>query len=209
MKNSRRLRTAIWIVLGGLLLIATAADYPAWWSERGVIDESRQPQDHHPVNQGQVKWIATQAAEEFNAKLPSPTNSPIDQMTAALPSENNHRPANLGMLKNVAQPFYDRLIRAGYADAYPWTGGEPNDYALANSLSAATFGGSVTAMVLGGLAVLLHGALRLVLATTTPLPLGLPALLERLRDPARVTERNCKVIARITDGRAPPDPAAS
>lgn len=53
------------------------------------------------------------------------------------------------------------------------------DYRLANSLTAATFGGTVTAMVLGGYAATMHGALRLVLAWTSPLPLALPRLLER------------------------------
>jgi len=119
MKNSKSMRAAIWAILGGLLLTALAADYPEWWSERGVVDDALQPQDHHPVNQGQVKWMAVQAAAEFQDKLPSPPNSPIDRMSDSFPSENNHRPANLGMLKNTAQPFYDRLIKAGYADPGP------------------------------------------------------------------------------------------
>jgi hypothetical protein len=41
---------------------------------------------------------------------------------------------NLGQLKAVAQPFYDRLIEKGYATKYPWTdsASPKDDYALLN-----------------------------------------------------------------------------
>lgn len=59
-------------------------------------------------------------------------------------------------------------------------------YVLSHALSAATFGGSVTAMIHGGLAVLLHGSVRGFLALKTPLPLRLARLLERAADFALV-----------------------
>lgn len=47
---------------------------------------------------------------------------------------NDFAPVNLGLLKNVAKPFYDRLISVRFSPNYPWTNASasPDDYALAN-----------------------------------------------------------------------------
>ena len=47
---------------------------------------------------------------------------------------NNYYPVNVGQLKSVAKPFYDRLIEEDYANLYPWTSttNDDGDYALAN-----------------------------------------------------------------------------
>jgi len=119
----------------GVLLMATgllAADEPGWWTGRGVVREGESAHDYHPVNQGQVKWMAAGAAVEFAEKLPGAGHTNLVNQVDGFPAGNNYRPANLGMLKAVAQPFYDRLIEEGYALEYPWTGKTPRDYALAN-----------------------------------------------------------------------------
>lgn len=55
-------------------------------------------------------------------------------------------------------------------------------YVVSRSLSAASFGGSVTAVMHGGLAVALHGVIRIFLALGTPLPFSLPSFLDRAAD---------------------------
>lgn len=117
------------LVLCGVVL---AADYPQWFVARGVIDAAQPANDYAPANQGQVKWVATQAYNELQQKLPSADLAKLLQVVDSFPAGGNHRPANLGMLKAVAAPFYDELIAAGYADGYPWAGGSPADYNIAN-----------------------------------------------------------------------------
>jgi hypothetical protein len=47
---------------------------------------------------------------------------------------NDLAPLNLGQLKNVAKPIYDRLIAAGVVDTYPWLQSQNNsdDFQVAN-----------------------------------------------------------------------------
>jgi hypothetical protein len=78
-----------------------------------------------------LKWMATNACEELEATLPGGAGYNIWALISSFTNTNNYRPVNLGQLKYVAQPFYDRLIEVGYATNYPWSG-QPNDYALAN-----------------------------------------------------------------------------
>ncbi len=125
----RRTASILFVLTVAALGMAT---YPAWWAQRAVIDPHRVPSDFHAVNQGQVKWIATQAYEELREKLPGPGLTAIRAILDAFPEGHDYRPANLGMLKHVAQPFYDHLIAEGFASAYPWEGGTPADYAIAN-----------------------------------------------------------------------------
>ena len=42
---------------------------PAWWSQRNVFIQDATPDDYAPVNQGQLKNIATAAIAEMDAKL--------------------------------------------------------------------------------------------------------------------------------------------
>lgn len=122
-------------LISGLVAVQVAVfalDYPQWFTERGVIDPSQSAHDYDPVNQGQLKWVASQAYLEFQQKLPSSDLAQLLQMIDSFPAGNNYRPANLGMLKTVAEPFYDGLVAAGYASGYPWTGRTPADYNMAN-----------------------------------------------------------------------------
>ena len=55
------------VALAATIVVAQA---PAWWTNRGVINTNAVARDFAPVNQGPVKWLATQAAAEFNENLP-------------------------------------------------------------------------------------------------------------------------------------------
>jgi len=113
---------------------------PAWWSERGVLNTNHFPSDFVAGNAGQLKWIATQAAQEFEAKLPGGAGSNITMLVNSLLNSNNYLSINQGQLKNAAKPFYDRLWELGLTNAYPagviyqypWTTNAPGDYNVAN-----------------------------------------------------------------------------
>ena len=124
---------------------------PPWWAERGVLDPAATPADYAAVNQGQLKHIATAAFDELNAHLPGGAGSELETLInlwsttgtdgnrQAVSGSNtsDYSPVNLGMLKAVAKPFYDRLIAVGFTGAsqHPWLSGtssNASDYALAN-----------------------------------------------------------------------------
>ena len=141
-----------WTHVSELDLSQTRATAPSWWVDYGVVDTNATPNDFGPINQGQLKWIASQAArviaDEFPGFASSGTN--ITTLLATLaPGANEYRPVNLGQLKFVAAPLYDFLFAhlavpgvanyyapvypSGSALPYPWSGSTnlPNDYALA------------------------------------------------------------------------------
>ena len=114
---------------------------PQWWYDRGVVDPTQTPNDYAAVNQGQVKFIAEQAAAEMEAHLPGGIADPDGQIQTLLNTwgaptalTNDFTAVNLGQLKALATPFYDQLIRVGYVNNYPWAGHESlaNNYAAAN-----------------------------------------------------------------------------
>jgi hypothetical protein len=115
-------------------MILQAATAPAWWVTCGTINTNLPPNDFAAVNQGQLKWMAVNAAMELESQLPGGAGSNVWALISQFTGTNNFRPVNLGQLKYVAQPFYARLIPIGYATNYPWSGttNAPNDYALAN-----------------------------------------------------------------------------
>jgi len=125
------------------------AAYPAWWFERDVISRldpananptwssSYSPSsDFVAVNQGQIKNLATHAYEELNARLPGGAGPNLTALYNSLQANTtgNFDAANLGQLKNVAKPFFDRLIEVGYTTAYPWAGSTTpsSDFAMVN-----------------------------------------------------------------------------
>ncbi len=115
----KTLNRFVWITAFGLIL-SVVAEVPQWWVDRGVLHTNSAAHDFNPANQGQVKWMCTQAAAEFMEKLPSLGNTNILSRIDTFPAGNNFRPANQGMLKALAQPFYDRLIAEGYVQKVPW-----------------------------------------------------------------------------------------
>ncbi len=151
------------VALGGLTLLPLllgAVEFPAWWQQRGaLVMAGNQPapaDDFAAVNQGQLKNLAVAASDELDARIPSGAGPQIHALIASwfqtnpagqfirdgqdrrIPkvtaSTDDFAAVNLGQLKTVAQPFYDRLIQIGYCDAYPWESSTtpPDDFALAN-----------------------------------------------------------------------------
>lgn len=118
-----------------VLLLTTALAEgapPSWWTDdvAGTRIQNGGPSDNYaPLNLGQLKWVAKQAKKHLDLELgpiggagpaidtlvasftPQASQSPEDQAEAR---EKNYAPANLGQLKAVAKPFYDRLIAAGF-----------------------------------------------------------------------------------------------
>ena len=123
------------------------AAYPAWWTSQGVVNPAAAPNDYAAANQGQAKNMAVGAVSELNGDLAQfgGAGEALDQLAEALLSgtsaqTNDYAVVNLGQLKALAQPFYDRLLSLGYAagplssGTYPWlsSGHAANDYAVAN-----------------------------------------------------------------------------
>jgi len=116
---------------------------PSWWSAYGVLSGTT-PADYAAANQGQAKYMAVAAAAELDNDLSQfgGAGSALDTLAANLLSgttnSTDYAVINLGQLKALAQPFYDRLLALGYerppltTGTYPWVGLTPNDYAVAN-----------------------------------------------------------------------------
>lgn len=119
----------------------TPANYPTWWANYGVLSGTT-PNDYAVANQGQAKNIAVAAISELDNDLAQFGGSQLDSLSAILSGTtaqtNDYAAINLGQLKALAQPFYDRLLSLGYtlgplsSGTYPWIGHTPNDYAAAN-----------------------------------------------------------------------------
>ena len=144
------------IFLGIAFAIGTSlhAQYvPSWWvsASNPVLISGNEPQNYSIANTGQLKWMATRAKAHLDA-LPGGAGSAINALVAGFkpqagvtysPQElanirrDNYAPVNMGQLKMVAKPFYDRLwnlnprydttqnLKAnGYlptwTDIYPW-----------------------------------------------------------------------------------------
>ena len=110
------------LCLPGMMTMAQA-QAPSWWVARGIIatNTNTNYNDFAAINQGQVKWLATKTAAELSEDLQhiGGADSNIDAMVASFSPTNNYLPVNAGQLKNVAQPFYDRLCELGLTNCYP------------------------------------------------------------------------------------------
>ena len=119
----------------GFLLLSTvlSSAAPAWWVARHVTDTNAPVADFSPLIVGQLKWMATNAADELELRLPGGAGASVLDLIRNFSGTDNYVTVNLGQLKRVAAPFYDRLITEGYTTVYPWSGADTtNDYALAN-----------------------------------------------------------------------------
>ena len=114
------------------------AQGPAWWQARGVVDTNLTFRDYSPLTLGQLKWMAVNARDEMDVYFGAGSN--IIAVVSAFSDTNNYCPANLGQLKYVVQPFYDRLYERNLTNTfpadmpgyYPWGNASPtNDYASA------------------------------------------------------------------------------
>jgi hypothetical protein len=154
----RRVRIgAFWLIALAALLLLPArllAAGPSWWSSYGVLTGTN-PNDYAIANQGEAKNMAVAAVSELDTDLAQfgGAGAQLDALASALlsgtsPQENDYAVLNLGQLKALAQPFYDRLMALGYfgppilvtgttpltTGTYPWAapGAIANDYAMAN-----------------------------------------------------------------------------
>jgi len=123
------------------LCVATMvmAQTPSWWYTRGVIDTNLPPNDYAPITQGQLKWLARNAYLELDARCGAGSN--IVALINSFPLTDNNLPVNIGQVKALATPFYDRFYELnvtnvfpeGMSGKYPWSGRlETNDFAAAN-----------------------------------------------------------------------------
>jgi hypothetical protein len=141
-------------MLAGPVPAATKPEhYPAWWFERDVIkrlpeeinnsspawpDDYPDTDDFGVANIGQLKLIASKAAEEMDASHPAlGIGADIEALVASWSpsitnsSRDDYAVLNQGQLKFVATLFYDRLGDFDYSGpplqggaTYPWTHGE-------------------------------------------------------------------------------------
>jgi len=120
----------------------TPAPSPSWWASYGVISGTT-PNDYAAANQGEAKNMALAAVSELDNDLAQFGGSGLDYLTTTVlsgtsPQENDYAAINLGQLKTLSKPFFDRLLSLGYtgppltSGTYPWVGGTANDYALGN-----------------------------------------------------------------------------
>lgn len=132
------LRLLVTTAAAALLPLLLHGSAPSWWMQRGVLTENTGPDDYAPANQGQLKNIARAAVDEMDAKLTGGAEDELHALVAgwSMPGAmtNDFAPLALGQLKQVATPFYDRLIAAGITDDYPWNRSvnPPDDFAVAN-----------------------------------------------------------------------------
>jgi hypothetical protein len=128
-------------VTGILLALSSnwsAAQVPGWWAGRQVTTNLT-ARDYALANQGQAKWMATNAYLEFVAHLPGGAGSNIWNVVSAFSSNGDYQPLNLGQLKQLAKPFYDRIHEVAGSDpsitnalpvgvsVYPWTSSTNDD----------------------------------------------------------------------------------
>lgn len=111
------------VVLPLAVVTALIAAPPGWWSEEGtrIIEEEGEENNYAPANLGQLKHVAKMAKGHLDAKLVGGSGTAIGGLVAGFESGTspeeilaNYAPLNIGQLKAVAKPFYDRLHSAGY-----------------------------------------------------------------------------------------------
>jgi hypothetical protein len=109
--------------------------------------------DYAVLNRGQLKTLATAAYDEIESIAPDGAGPVLAGLVQSwyLPDEDGALPppgwrtpstaddaayaaVNVGQMKKVAQPFYDRLIQLHYCSKYPWSDSShsADDFAVAN-----------------------------------------------------------------------------
>lgn len=108
---------------------------PTWWYTRNVTDNAASTNDYAAANQGQVKWIATQAYLEMQGTLSGGAGATVSNLVAGFSASNNYQSVNVGQVKATAKPFYDRIRELHPEIPYPWTTNtvaDDEDYGAAN-----------------------------------------------------------------------------
>lgn len=115
------------------------AQSPDWWELQGVMKQGNVPKDDFAaINQGQLKNLATAAANEMEMNFLGGSGAIIRSLVKSwkTPSgkTDDYAVVTIGQLKSLAAPFYDRLISVGLANGYPWETSTKaaDDFAIAN-----------------------------------------------------------------------------
>ena len=131
-------RLSLWGVAtlcGALTTLAVLAT-PSWWNDRGVVLPGSATNDFSAINLGQLKNMASNAYAEMESGFAAVggAGSAVSNLVHSFSNADNYAVANLGQLKAVATPFYDRLISLGVVSNYPWTesSGDDSDFSAAN-----------------------------------------------------------------------------
>ena len=117
----RRLRNIIVFIFCVFFAFAHA-EVPQWWVDRGVATSADAEKTEEAINSnydtanvGQLMFIASRAAEELNAKVEGGAGKVIESLVNSFPKYDANNPdanyhlVNIGQVKYVAKPFYDRL----------------------------------------------------------------------------------------------------
>ena len=118
----RRLRNIITFVFCVFFAFMMRGEVPQWWIERGVATSADAERTEEAINSnydaanvGQLMFIASRAAEELNAKVEGGAGEVIESLVNSFPKydagnpDANYHSVNIGQVKHVAKPFYDRL----------------------------------------------------------------------------------------------------
>jgi hypothetical protein len=145
-------RLRLRFLLAGLFILPivgfaqTPTYYPTWWAGYGVLTGTARA-DYAAANQGQAKNLAVEAVYELDSDLAQfgGAGSALHALAVALSATSaqteDYAAVNLGELKALSQPFFNRLLAVGYTEApvtsgtYPWAApgaGTPSDYASGN-----------------------------------------------------------------------------
>ena len=142
----RPLLTALALLLPAL---PTPGQAPPWWTSEGILDidpgtgQPVAPADFGVANLGQLKHLAAGARNHLDAHLPgggagTAINTMVDAWSAPEDPANprvDFGVLNLGQLKAVSAPYYDRLVAQRFVAGYPWAvapDGDPADFGVAN-----------------------------------------------------------------------------
>jgi len=126
------------MILGVFSPFVMAAAPPVWWSERGVVDQSATEANYAGVNLGQAKWAVDQAYAELSRVVPNGIGFSVSDLFPEKPVnpdaewyKNQKKPLNIGQLKALAKPFYDKLNEV----AQPWLIQQMQDNGLVLNVS--------------------------------------------------------------------------
>ena len=157
MKNGRLITAGL--ALSGTIWLCAAP--PTWWTDRVGVTGTSKPKAVATI--GQLKNMAHHAHDELETEIPGGAGFALTELFPPAPNpptqawkDEQHKVANLGQLKYIAQPFYDRLnaLAPNWVDAqmetndpvnlatsswthdYPWDPSTPKD----ENLKIATHG---------------------------------------------------------------------
>tara|TARA_R100000027_G_scaffold17378_2_gene12565 strand:- start:6301 stop:7083 length:783 start_codon:yes stop_codon:yes gene_type:complete len=131
---------------------------PPWWSDQGLLNPLAESSDLSPAVRGQLVTVAAAAAYRMDEVLQADGGAGADVWQVVLPfydpfsGKVRHTTdqdllviQNIGQLKWMAAPFYDRLVAVGldtssmltgqlgtsWSNSYPWTASTEDDSSLA------------------------------------------------------------------------------